>query len=238
MQIDNFANLTLIVSLINLGFFGGFSHCASMCGPFVLSQVSSRLEAIKITEFTGIKKLQSLALLPYHFGRITTYSFIGFLCSLLAKNIREFANFNVLSAILLIFASLFFFQKAFETKFLSNQFSRIFRINIKFNFGFLDKLFKNPTGFNGYLLGLALGFIPCGLLYGAFAIAASIDSPSLAALAMFLFGLATTPSLLLTACGGYFFLKITSANFKLIARLVILINSATLLIMAINLLIN
>ena len=32
----------------------------------------------------------------------------------------------------------------------------------------LKPLFKNPKGLNGSFLGIVLGFIPCGLLYGAF----------------------------------------------------------------------
>ena len=231
MQIENF---TIILSLISLGFFGGITHCTGMCGPFVLTQVSSRLNSIKIDEYSSFKKLQNLALLPYHFGRITTYSIIGFLCSFLAKNLKNIEIFNNLSGFLLIFASALFFEKFFEKKFL--RFS-IKAVKINLEFRFLKKLFQNPQGFKGYLLGIVLGFVPCGLLYGAFALAAAINNPFLAAFEMFLFGLATVPGLFLTATGGYLFLRITNTNFKMIARIVILINAITLFAMGLGLII-
>lgn len=240
MQIEN---LTIIFSLISLGFFGGFSHCTGMCGPFVLTQVSSRLENIKIDQFSNFKKLQSLALFPYHFGRITIYAIIGFFCSLFAKNLRNIAFFNDLSGFLLIFAAIFFLQSFFEKKFLRFSFNNVKMANkaIKKIFtdnNFLEKLFKNPQGFNGFLLGLILGFIPCGLLYGAFALSAAFANPLLAAFAMFLFGISTFPALFLTASGGYLFFKISNSNFKLISKIVILINATTLFIMGFGLIIN
>ncbi len=236
MQIEN---LIIIFSLINLGFFGGFSHCTGMCGPFVLTQVSSRLEHIKISNFSNFKKLQSLALLPYHFGRITTYAFIGFFCSFLAKNLKNIAFFNNISGFLLVLAAIFFLESFFEKKFLRFSFNNVKILKIfKFYDDFLKNLFKNPQGFNGFLLGIILGFIPCGLLYGAFTLSAAVANPFLAAFAMFLFGVSTFPALFLTASGGYFFFKITNSNFKLISKIVILINSITLFVMGIGLIIN
>ena len=237
-------NFTLILSLISLGFFGGFSHCVGMCGPFVLTQVSNRLQKTSLENFSNFQKLKNLALLPYHAGRITTYSFLGFLCSLFTKNIQEFSGFRFLSALFLFFASLFFLSLFFERN-LAGDFAGDFTLrfkskNIK-NFRLFQKipkkiltnLFQDPRGFRGYLLGLILGFIPCGLLYGAFAISAAISSPILAAVGMFFFGIATFPSLFFTACGGFFLTKLP--EFKFIAKAVILINAIMLFLMGLKL---
>lgn len=247
MQIHNSSDVILIFSLLSLGFFGGLTHCMGMCGPIVLSQNSIQLQNLKINEFSTFKKLRAIALLPYHFGRITTYCFIGFLLSFLSNNLIKITEFKQFSAILLIFASLFFLQKAFEINF-KKKF--IFTNNL-FNSNFIfskikkfltpktiDYLFKNPVGINGFFLGIILGFIPCGLLYGAFAIAATISNPIKSALAMFLFGIATVPSLFTISFGGFYLLKIIGKHFKIFARLVILINSATLFLLGLNLLIN
>ena len=51
------------------------------------------------------------------------------------------------------------------------------------------------TGDNGYLLGLALGFLPCGFLYAALATSAASGSPLWGALAMLAFGAGTAPAL-------------------------------------------
>ncbi len=227
-------NLTIIVSLFSLGFFGGFSHCAGMCGPFVLTQVSNRLQSIELQNYTTLKRLQNMALLPYHLGRITTYSVIGFICAFITSNIKDFANFNLVSGILLLIAALIFWNNLFEKK----HFSLPFHLPKFKSLAILEKLFRDPRGFRGYLLGLILGFIPCGLLYGAFALCASIDKPALAALGMFLFGIATIPALFLTAAGGYIFLKISNSNFKFISKIVLIINIITLVVMAVGLILK
>jgi len=106
-------NFTILFSLISLGFFGGFSHCAGMCGPFVLSQVSSRLQKTSIEQFSRIK---SFALIPYHVGRIFTYSFIGFFCSLITKNLKEIENFNFISGLLILLAAALFAKNLLSKK--------------------------------------------------------------------------------------------------------------------------
>lgn len=232
-------NPQLILSLISLGFFGGFSHCIGMCGPFVLTQVSNRLQKTPLENFSDFQKLKNLALLPYHAGRITTYSFLGFFCSFFTKNIQEFSGFRFLSALFLFFASLFFLSLFLERDFPRDFTLRFKSKNIK-NFWLFQKiskklltnLFQDPRGFRGYFLGLILGFIPCGLLYGAFAISAVISSPILAAVGMFFFGIATFPSLFFTACGGFFLTKLP--EFKFIAKAVILINAIMLFLMALK----
>lgn len=262
-------NFTILLSLISLGFFGGFSHCSGMCGPFVLSQVSSRLQATTLEQFSQFSRIKNFALIPYHAGRIVTYSFIGFFCSLITKNLKEVESFNFICGILLLFAAAFFAKNLFPQKF-SNfiktklfltyfqstfnwlksffsflkiknfpKFKTNFKTPAKINL-LLKKLFQNPQGLNGFFLGILLGFIPCGLLYGAFALAASIANPTLAAFGMALFGLATFPALFLTAGGGYFFLKFAGKNFdfKLISIIVILINIITLTAMGLGLILN
>ena len=234
---------TLIISLISLGFFGGFTHCIGMCGPFVLTQVSNRLQKTPLSNFSDFQRLKNLALLPYHLGRISTYALIGFFCSFLTSNIQDFVGFRIFSAIFLIaaaaiFLNLFFerniwaglklppkIRLPFKSKFLKNSAS-IFSKRISF-------LFQNPQGLKGYFLGIILGFIPCGLLYAAFLIAAAIENPTLAAIGMIFFGISTFPSLFLTACGGHIFTKIP--EFRFIAKAVILLNVVMLVLMVVKL---
>ncbi|MDX2083382.1 MAG: sulfite exporter TauE/SafE family protein [Rickettsiales bacterium] len=235
---------TLILSLISLGFFGSFSHCIGMCGPFVITQIDNRLQKTSLENFSNFTKLKNLSLLSYHLGRISTYAVIGFFCSFFTKNIEDFFNFKILSAFFLfcasvIFLNLFFVKKSsaksgffkkirlpFKSKILENVW-RFFNKKISI-------LFQDPVGLKGYLLGVILGFIPCGLLYSAFLICGAITNPILAATGMILFGISTFPALFLTALGGSVFTKIS--QFKFIAKILILVNCATLIIMAVNLL--
>jgi hypothetical protein len=252
----SYPDITIIISLFLIGFFGGFSHCTSMCGPFVLTQVNNRLNKIDIKQITSFKKLSGLALLPYHFGRITTYCFIGFISSLLSINLRNIIAFKGLAGVILIIAALIIFNSTiakiklpFRMPLLGVKMPFYLKVNFLF-FNFVKEkikkligfLFFNPTGFKNYFLGILLGFIPCGLLYGAIATVVSLDNKISTILAMFAFGIGTIPSLFFTACGGYWFfngLKSNSKNYlRLFSKIIIFINVITLLIMAFGLIFN
>ncbi len=239
-------NLTLIFSLISLGLVGGFTHCIGMCGPFVITQVSNRLQKTSLQDFSELQRIKNLALLPYHLGRISTYAFLGFFSSLLLNNIQDFFHFRIISTIFLLLAAIIFLQLFFDKKFFNSatKLQSKKKFNLRFKSEILEKalqsfsqrisvLFQNPQGFNGYFLGVILGFIPCGLLYSAFMICATITDPFLAAIGMVFFGLSTFPSLFLTAIAGNFFNKIP--QFKFIAKGLILINVIMLVLMAVKL---
>jgi sulfite exporter TauE/SafE len=229
---------SFIFSLFSLGFFGGFSHCVGMCGPFVLTQVGNRLQKIPLENFSQLTRLKNSALLPYHFGRITTYSMIGFCCSFLGKKISDSTNFKIFSATILTISALFFLQLFFEKNFFKLPFkSKTLKNLTLFNDVFSKKisakisfLFQDPQGFKGYFLGLVLGFIPCGLLYGAFMICVTIPNPLFAFFGMFLFGISTFPALFFTGLGGSFFLK--DRHFKILTKTIIFLNAIMLLMMA------
>ncbi len=268
----SYQEIIIIFSLFIFGLFGGFSHCASMCGPFVLTQVGNRLSKIDINQATVFKKLSGIALLPYQLGRITTYCFIGFISSTLSINLRNAIAFKGLAGFILIIAALIIFNSTIAKINLpftirSNSASKnplktrhpsesrdphkakmdpdfrrdgalgVLAIISKFK-NLINFLFLNPTGLKNYFLGILLGFIPCGLLYGAVATAVSLDSKLAATLAMLAFGIGTIPSLFLTACGGYWFFDKIQNHLKLFTKIILFINVITLLVMAFGLIFN
>lgn len=226
----------LTISLISLGLLGGFTHCIGMCGPFVITQVSKLMEQTPLENFSNFTRLKNLALIPYQLGRISTYSLLGFFCSFFTKNIQDFIGFKIFSLFFLILAIVVFIDLLLEkkinflTKFKLRFKSKILENGVAFFSKKTSFLFKNPRGFRGYFLGLILGFIPCGLLYSSFLIAANFQNSFLAAFGMFLFGVSTFPSLFLTAFGSNIFKKIP--EFKLVIKGIILINIITLIMMA------
>src|SRR4051794_26193908 len=52
-------------------------HCAPMCGGFVLGQVSDRMARLPSAHLSECQRLRSASLMPYHLGRLTTYSALG-----------------------------------------------------------------------------------------------------------------------------------------------------------------
>lgn len=238
----------LLISLFSLGFFGSFSHCVGMCGPFVIAQTSSNLAKIKLTDYSFMQRLKNSALLPYHLGRITTYSLIALISKFITKSFDETRFFEILSAIFLIIASLFFlkifledfnksqklnFLKNFSGKFFKNKSTNKVLLKI-FNktklSKFINFLFENPRGWRGFLLGIILGFLPCGLIYGAVLITLNFISPISSALAMLCFGLSTIPALFFTGFFMSFILKFVIL--KYLAKLIVFLNILMLLILA------
>ena len=53
------------------------------------------------------------------------------------------------------------------------------------------------------MLGVALGFLPCGFLYAALAAASASARPVLGAAAMVAFGLGTAPALMVVGVAGH-----------------------------------
>lgn len=248
----------LIFSLISMGFFGGFTHCVGMCSPFVFTQIENRLKNVRIDEYSFLKKIRNFSLISYHLGRITTYSFIGLMISIMGSSFSNSFSFKIIASILLFIASLSFlnicfpdikksiklkFSLFYKIKFLINKFlfieylenflgKKINIFSLKIINKIINKLIVNPTGFKGYLLGLLLGFIPCGLLYSAFATVMAIDRPIIAMTGMLFFGVATIPALLISGFTGYFILK--NLKFIWLFRLISITNFLLLNFMAIK----
>ena len=90
------------------------------------------------------------------------------------------------------------------------------------------------TGDNGYLLGLALGFLPCGFLYAALATSAASGSPLWGALAMLAFGLGTAPALVALGVVGQVAGQRWQRGVTLAAPAVMLLNAVLLVALALR----
>lgn len=238
----NSDHILIIISLFNLGFFGGFTHCIGMCGPFVVSQVTNRMQKIDIRDYTMMQKLKNQAILPYHFGRVFTYSLLGLISGLISEKINNISFFNYIAATLMIFAAIAFLNYLVDEKISKIIFKKINLPKIFYcnclkkvtNYilpkNLISNLFKNPTGFRGFLLGVMLGFIPCGMIYTALALSLTTSSSFFSMIGMFIFAISTIPALFVAGSASYFF--IDKANFKLISKLIMFINIIMLLLFA------
>ena len=100
------------------GLVGSLSHCALMCGPFVLAQVTARLESGVMGSGMGaggeLVRLAGAALVPYHLGRITTYTALGGVAGAITGQVTALAGFSWLLAACLALAALSFAAQAVE----------------------------------------------------------------------------------------------------------------------------
>lgn len=186
----------LVISLFTAGLVGGVTHCAAMCGPFVISQTKS------------LQKKR--ALLPYHFGRITTY----ILMSMLLASVLNLAFLflpirNYIIAPILMIAGTIFLVTAFPK--LIKIFPWALRLQSflpqKWLSPFFNRLNHKTGIIKEYLLGVLLGFMPCGLILSALMAASTAPTPLGAGLAMLAFGLGTMPALIGIGFGGSFLLR-------------------------------
>jgi sulfite exporter TauE/SafE len=223
------AELALLPGLLLAGLAGSAMHCAPMCGPFVLGQMSDRLARIPAVRLCEASRLRAALLLPYHAGRLATYAALG----AIAGSLGALPPHGPLAGALLILAALLFLLHAGGR--LAGPLRR-----------FVPRLDRAPPGLvhtistavrrvdrsrwtGGLVLGLALGLLPCGFLYAALAVAAASGGGGFGALAMLAFGAGTIPSLVAVGLAGRGLHRIVAA----IAPALMLCNAALLTIMGI-----
>lgn len=193
----------LLISMFLAGLIGSASHCAAMCGPFVLAQTGETMAGLSVGS-GEFRRLVGAALLPYHAGRATTYILLAVLLSLPLQLMGRMPQLRLIPAVALGLGAILFLMLAFrglrgtlESGALGAGFgARLGRL--------ARPLFAKPRGWRGVGLGMVLGFLPCGLLYAAIGAAAATSDPLAAAMSMAAFTLGTFPMLWLVGyLGGW-----------------------------------
>ena len=162
---------------LSLGLVSGL-HCVQMCGPIALVIGGGR------------------ALVLYNAGRIVTYMFLGLLAGTAGKALMFLGGTaTVIAGSAMILAGLLMTgvgrSKDLITIRPGGRFSR-------FTGGLLR------AGRNKFLVGLALGFLPCGLVYAALLKAMHAAGPAAGALTMLGFGAGTSVALFAVGYGAAF----------------------------------
>jgi sulfite exporter TauE/SafE len=235
--------LTDSINLLMLGsgLLGGFGHCAGMCGPLVATfslNLPGQADASAAKAFVPH--------LFYHAGRITTYSVIGGIMGItgsfagVVRSIEGFQNMTMAAIGLLMIimglaaSGLFSLSRnpvrgrgrSGIAAFLSLTVNRVIRF-----------ISETHSAGSLYAIGMATGFIPCGLLYTAYIAAAGAGSSAhgqaeglLTGMRMlFLFGLGTTPALLLIGRVAALKAEWVRRRFSLVAALCMIIAGGVLI---------
>ncbi len=191
----------LLLSMFLAGLIGSASHCAPMCGPFVLAQTSEPTSGNEANK-SELRRLAGATLLPYHTGRALTYILLAVLLSLPLQLMARLPQLRFIPAIALVLGALLFLVLGFRALHGSLA-SGAFGVGIGAWLGrFAKPLLAKPWGWRGVGLGMVLGFLPCGLLYAAIGAAAATSNPLAAAMSMAIFTLGTFPMLWLVGCLG------------------------------------
>lgn len=188
----NFLPLAFLMGLL------GSLHCAVMCGPIMLGMPFGK---------KGILG-SAFHLLIYQFGRIITYTLLGLLAGVVGSSIKIFSDQQTLSIsigiLLLLFTALQFLPK-YSRRFIALQNKMLQPIS-----KLMGMVFKLP--FWPVFAGMLNGVIPCGVVYLALATAINTGSLTDAGIFMMLFGVGTTPLMLMISLGGIYLKKYFSFN--------------------------
>ena len=219
----------LMGALFLMGLAGGASHCAAMCGPFVLAQVAAggSLEGGRLVRLSGA------LLLPYHLGRGLGYAALGGVAGGFAAAAALQPWLAWMPPLLLLLAALAMLAQALPALAMRLPHGG-------FPGGIIARragpLLQRPGPGRSFLLGLLLSALPCGLLYGALAGAAGSGSALAGALSMAAFVAGTLPALIGLALLGRLFRRQAEPLLRRIAPWLQGFNALVLLALAIRLL--
>lgn len=217
-----------LLTVFMIGFLGGFGHCIGMCGGFVMTYT------LKIRQNeAGILNSRWHSLTPhlfYNSGRVLTYVILGQIFGFLGSTLGIVFAIRNFQGILELFAGAVMIFMGIELAGWigglapdalpgTNAFKKL-----------IHSLFNRVNRQNVFLLGLILGFIPCGLVYAAGAKAAATQSMIGGMITMLVFGLGTFPAMVLTGLTvNLISARLRHRLYRIAALLVILLGILTML---------
>lgn len=160
---------------LSLGLVSGL-HCLQMCGPIGLAVGGGR------------------ALMLYNAGRVVTYTALGAAAGTFGRALMFLGGTaTVIAGAAMVAAGLLMLGVARSKDLIAirpgGRFARL-------SGGLLR------AGRNKFLLGLALGFLPCGLVYAALLKSMHAAGPAAGAVTMLAFGLGTSTALFAVGYGA------------------------------------
>lgn len=188
------ATTAAALPLVFLGGLLGSAHCIGMCGPFALMVGGS-----------SANWRQNLGRqIVYTLGRVSTYSLLGaaaggaglYLQRQLPQLVNVAAGLAVLAGAILVYMGL-------ASAGVLRRSSTAHGDGACLWFApYLRPLFRSSSASPLFVAGLLTGLLPCGLVYGFLALAASSQDVGLGAATMALFGAGTAPVMMLTGIGA------------------------------------
>jgi sulfite exporter TauE/SafE len=162
-------------------------HCVQMCGPIVISYS------------VFLKRDMMLAHLSYNAGRVITYSALGALAGAAGSGIGMLGKLaGLASAARLLAGGAMVVTGILMLRVLPRKvLVQVERRGVMALFSrSIGRLLVSSRALGKFGLGLMLGFLPCGLIYGALLKAVETARPLAGALTMAAFGMGTAVALL------------------------------------------
>ncbi len=248
----------IMLTMFLAGLVGSLTHCAGMCGPFVLAQSSYGRDTVSAAGGSGYVKVARAMLFPYHLGRMTTYVLLAVVAAILSKQIMGTILQQSVAFVLLGMAGIIFIWSAIGgllrqrhsklcKEYVASPAPPYWRRVIDAVASYLgapgrkfaaivahiaQPFLRDARGWRGYILGVMLGFLPCGLIFAALMAVSTTASPLVAGLAMCLFAVGTMPALILVGMGGRLALAKWPKATQSLAQIVMIANGVSLCMLA------
>lgn len=187
--------------VLTLGFVSSL-HCFAMCGPIVLAY------SVSGNSVPGARRPMLAAHLAYNAGRTITYMLLGAIAGVaggtmsFVGRLAGWQNITAIvagSAMVLAGIALFGFgpgKSGWRGFALPSRFLRP-----------MGTLISSSSLQSKFLLGLMLGFLPCGLVYAALMKAVGAAAPLAGALNLLAFGMGTSVALVTIGLGSSAFTR-------------------------------
>jgi len=171
------------------GLLGGFGHCAGMCGPLVAS--------VGLVAAPRLGQRRALGgQLLYNAGRVTTYAFLGALMGLTGSFVNTAGRLAGLQDAVAVVAGLSMVVMGLGAAGVTGWLDPLERRVASRVLRAVRAVLEGGGPGRFYVLGLLLGFLPCGLSYSAFMGAAATGGLPQGLLFALAFGVGTVPALL------------------------------------------
>ncbi len=208
MEISQFISSPIPIAFV-IGLFSSL-HCVAMCGS-IIGTLSFSLKP----EIRNNKSKMTTFILSYNFGRIFSYMLagliIGLLESILTLPLGEAHGHRFLQIIsaLIITGAGFYIAGWFPNfAYIEKTGSRFWKAIEPYG----RKLIPVASLYQAFLFGMVWGWIPCGLVYTALALAATSGDILLSTLSMLAFGLGTLPAVMGTGMVSSFISRISKLH--------------------------
>ena len=171
----------MIVAGFVIGLMGSL-HCVGMCGPIAMMVNGNSPRLILANRIL------------YNLGRIITYVLMGSIVGLMGKIVQWGGMQGIVSLVVGVIIILMIMIPNIKSLFMPSLSSSIGRIKKLFSTHLTSR-----KSVSALFTGILNGYLPCGLVYGALALALVQSTPMESAGIMLLFGMGTIPAMLLAA---------------------------------------
>ncbi len=197
----------------------GSGHCVGMCGP--------------IASLSGISghpgKLQRTLL--FNFGRLTSYACFGALVAGIAAAVETIAPMQSLGHWLRLAMAAILLVVGLQLLLPRHQINPLERLGAKLWRKVSPLAARLRSGHRmrqWFGLGLVWGWLPCGLVYSMFALAATSANPAGGATIMLAFGMGTLPAMLATGTASSAISRLRTGQARRFVAILMLASSAWL----------